>query len=184
MQYYLSFPYERNWIPSFFAFPSTVHTNGSRCFQAKNKRTGQDVALKAMCKWVNSDVAYHVRDLEDDFQNSKRKIWCRNKTKNMLILKGKTENRISDSSSSWYERHNRLHLKTPEGTSPILQHQPKRSKKCSRTFVATVGAATKHVCDDSRDRIQDEQMLRNEISIHKAKKPIVSKCHGLGWIAR
>lgn len=55
----------------------------------------------------------------------------------------------------------------------------KCQQQCSRTFVATVGAATKHVCDESRDRIQDEQMLRNEISIHKAKKPMCQ--NAMGW---
>lgn len=53
----------------------------------------------------------------------------------------------------------------------------KCQQQCSRTFVATVGAATKHVCDESRDRIQDEQMLRNEISIHKA-----SRCVKMPWV--
>lgn len=96
------FSYERNWIAGLqlisktpFFLPSlheTAHTN-DQCFQAKNKRTGQDVALKAMCKWVNSDMAMTWEILT--IQNSKPKIWCRNKTKNMLILKGKTENRIA-----------------------------------------------------------------------------------------
>ena len=105
MQYYLFFPYERNWIagsqliskfPSFcclsFTKPSTQTTLALR-----QRISGQDRMLHSrQCASGSTQTwAYDVRDLEDDFQNSKRKIWCRNKTKNMLILKGRTENRIA-----------------------------------------------------------------------------------------